>query len=292
VTQLEGGARCPWRQFLERILHLEPAPDPWGALPSASDPLLLGNAVHGALALVCASGAWPDAVPAELVLEAAREQTARAGIALPGFARALARSAAPYLEVARRLDASERAVLRGAETDETASVRDAAGAERELRYRADRVDEVGGELRRTDWKTGRARTVSEHRSALARGEQIQAHAYSQDGARARYVYLDPDLDDGKRVVDAGEIDPGRAAFDASAAVLLAGLDVGAFVPRLRRPDRDEETSACRHCEQRAACARGDSGARIRLGRWADAGASASAVERAALELWRLAGAEP
>jgi hypothetical protein len=29
-------------------------------------------------------------------------------------------------------------------------------------------------------------------AGLAQGELIQAHAYAQDGARARYVYLDPE----------------------------------------------------------------------------------------------------
>jgi hypothetical protein len=292
VTQLEGVARCPWQQFLQRMLHLEPVPDAWGALPAASDPRLLGSAVHASLALASASSAWPDSVPGELLLEAARREIASAGIALPGFAHALARSAAPYVEVARRLDASERAAVRGVETDEIARVRDAAGGERELRYRADRVDEVGGVLRRTDWKAGRAKSLKDHRNGLARGALIQAHVYTLDGARARYVYLHPDLDDAKRVIDADAIDPRRDAFDASTAALLSGLDAGAFVPRLRRPDRDEEGEACRWCELRAACLRGDSGARIRLGQWADAGAGGSAVERAALALWRLPEAEP
>jgi hypothetical protein len=287
VTQLESAARCPWRQFLERILHIEPAPDAWGALPAASDPRLLGNVVHAALALASAASAWPDSVPDELLHEAAREQTAREGIALPGFAHALARSAAPYVEVARRLDASERAALRGVEMDEIARIRDGMGVERELRYRADRVDEVSGALRRTDWKTGRAKSLQEHRNGLARGDLIQVHAYAQDGARARYVYLHPDIDDDKRVLDVDAIDPGRAAFDASAAALLSGLDAGAFVPRLRKPDRDEESSACRQCDHRPACLRGDSGTRIRLGRWAAAGADGSELERAALALWRL-----
>ena len=154
-------------------------------------------------------GEWPHSFARELLFEAAREQTAKEGIALPGFAHALARCAAPYVEVARRLDASEGAKLVSVETEGIARVRGESGALRELRYKADRIDEQGGELRRTDWKTGKAKSLQEHRSGLAQGALIQAHAYAQDGARARYVYLDPELEDGKRVIDA-ECDRSRA----------------------------------------------------------------------------------
>jgi len=85
--------------------------------------------------------------------------------------------------------------------------------------------------------------------------------------------------------------------------LFAAREVGAFPPRLRRPDRDEEGDACRSCEVRAACVRGDSGARLRLGAWAASfaqraegerrpadGAHDAELERAALVLWQLARA--
>jgi hypothetical protein len=88
-------------------------------------------------------------------------------------------------------------------------------------------------------------------------------------------------------------DPGdsaRTAFAASVGALFAARDVGAFPPRLRKPDRDEESDACRSCDVRAACVRGDSGARLRLGAWADAPRDGSDLERAALALWRLPGA--
>ena len=143
VTQLEGTARCPWQAFLSRILAIEPPPDARGALPGARDKRLLGNVVHGALALAAGTGEWPDSFARELLFEAAREQTASEGIALPGFAHALARCAAPYVEVARRLDASEGAKLVSVETDGIARVRGESGALRELRYKADRVDESG-----------------------------------------------------------------------------------------------------------------------------------------------------
>jgi hypothetical protein len=156
-----------------------------------------------------------------------------------------------------------------------------------VHFKADRVDEIGGVLRRTDWKAGSPKTLADHQRGLAQGALIQAHAYSQDGARARYVYLDPDHDEAKRAIDASAIDPGRDAFEKSVATLLAARDAGAFVPRLRRPDRDEETSACRFCDLRPACLRGDSGARLRIAAWAEAEPGDSALERAALAVWRL-----
>ncbi len=287
VTHLENAARCPWQAFLSRILSIEPVPDAHGELPRAQDRRLVGTVVHTALELACESAAWPAVAAPELLLEAARTQTERAGIALPGFAHALARCAEPYVEVARRLDASEGAALRSVEAAGVARIRDASGVERELCYVADRVDEIGGELRRTDWKTGKAKRPSDHRNGLARGELLQVHAYAQDGARARYVYLDPELDDRERVLDLEAIDTGRDAFAASVSALFAARDAGAFPPRLRRPDRDEEISACRFCELRPACLRGDSGARMRLAAWADQRGDGSDLERAALALWRL-----
>ena len=290
VTHLENTAACPWKSFLSRILGIETASDARGVLPGAGDKRLLGNVVHGALALAANTGEWPHSFARDLLLEAAREQTEREGIALPGFAHALARSAAPYVEVARRLDAGEDAKLVSVETVGVASVRDETGALREVHFKADRVDEIGGALRRTDWKAGSPKTLADHQRGLAQGALIQAHAYSQDGARARYVYLDPDHDEAKRVIDASAIDPGRDTFEKSVATLLAARDAGAFVPRLRRPDRDEETSACRFCDLRPACLRGDSGARLRIAAWADAargGSTGSDLERAALAVWRL-----
>jgi len=72
--------------------------------------------VHDALALAAETSEWPRAFAPELLLEAAREQTAKEGIALPGFAHALALCAGPYVEVARRLDATDAAKIVGVET--------------------------------------------------------------------------------------------------------------------------------------------------------------------------------
>jgi len=66
--------------------------------------------------------------------------------------------------------------------------------------------------------------------------------------------------------------------------LLAARDAGAFVPRLRKPDRDEEVGACRNCDLRPACLRGDSGARMRLAAWADAAPADPSRARGARDL--------
>ncbi len=287
VTHLEAAARCPWQAFLSRVLGIAPSPDARGALPASRDKRLLGNVVHGALALAAAAGDWPHSVAPEFLLEAAREQIAKEGVALAGFAQALARCAAPYVEVARRLDAAGSAKIVGIEQEGVVRVCDAAGVERELHFRADRVDELGGTVRRTDWKAGGPKSIPDHQKGLAQGTLVQIHAYAQDGSHARYVYLDPEHDDAKRVIDANAIDPGRTAFDAAVATLLAARDAGAFPPRLRRPDRDEEIGACRSCELRPACLRGDSGARMRIAAWAEGAGAGSELERAALAVWRL-----
>jgi hypothetical protein len=181
-----------------------------------------------------------------------------------------------------------------AEIDDVATVVDAAGTLRAIRFRADRIDEIDGVPRYTDWKTGKRKSELEHERGVANGTLIQAQLYASRGARARYVYLAPD-ETGERVIEADAGDSARAAFAASVGALFAARDAGAFPPRLRKPDRDEESDACRSCDVRVACVRGDSGARLRLGAWASseqrtAVGGESDLERAALALWQLPGA--
>lgn len=78
-------------------------------------------------------------------------------------------------------------------------------------------------------------------------------------------------------------------FRAATDTLLEAWDRGAFAPRLRRADRDEEPGTCRYCEVKEACHRGDSGARLRIGRWAEQAqpGALGPAERACLALWRL-----
>jgi hypothetical protein len=181
VTHAENLAACPWQLFLERLLRLEPTPDPLQALPG-TDALLLGNVVHAVLeematAAGLSSGAplaealaagrqaiavpWPQ--PAELdrrLLATARRVLAEEGIPLPGLARALAIQARSFLDRAGEIDwgGGERgggehgggehgagatlAVLAVEAVGEVA-VEDGGGRRRRLAFKADRVDRAG-----------------------------------------------------------------------------------------------------------------------------------------------------
>ena len=286
ITLLEALAKCPWRAFLGRLLRLEPVPDARAALPAGRDARLLGNVVHRALETVCdpdASRPWPASLETSALREAARRELRSAGVALPGYERALAARAHAYVEVARRLDEAQAAEIREVECDRSVELALPSGSRR-VRFRADRADASSvassgpGEerLRFTDWKTGKtpahqARAESraaEHHKRLRRGELLQAHAYAREG-EGRFVYLDPELEDEMRVLTAQVEGEQRQAFEASVDTLFLALDAGLFFPRLREPDRDEEPGTCRFCEWKQACARGDSGARARLQRWAE-----------------------
>src|SRR5262249_5925011 len=55
------------------------------------------------------------------------------------------------------------------------------------------------------------------------------------------------------------------AFDTAVRHALAAWDAGSFYPQLAQPGKPEkEGEACRSCDVREACLRGDSSARARL----------------------------
>jgi hypothetical protein len=320
ITLVEAMARCPWQAHLGRVLKLKPTVDAISALPHMTeDRLLLGNVVHGALERIVACGlpegapagldgpatrvAWPsDAQVEESLHDAAVAELAGAGVAIPGYAALLAGRARPYVEVARGLDFAAGAVpVVGVELHGEVVLRDAAGRDRALQFRADRVDRIDGHLRISDYKTGRvehaqadpAKREASLESAVAAGGALQAVAYAAAGLAAvgRYVYLKPDGPEVPRVV---EVESGSAPAQAAAAPLEVALDAyesGVFVPKLRRVDLDQESSACRTCEVKEACLRGDSSARGRLSRFLErVDAQGSRLERSAAALLALGGA--
>ncbi|HEY5658301.1 MAG TPA: PD-(D/E)XK nuclease family protein, partial [Myxococcota bacterium] len=329
VTTLEKLARCPWRTFVTQLLRIEPAPDALGDLPSASDALAIGTVVHATLeaiakrALDSADGAdaaledcagtaapWPPAEEVWSLLEAcAAQQMRESGTALSGHERVLALRALPYLEVARQwawAGGGAGALTLKAEYEGAVALTDATGTAREIRFKADRVDRVGGALRFTDYKTGKPLADQKRRESrdqrlaqlVARGHALQTVVYARAGgphATGRYLFLHPDLVDAQRVLDA-EADGALAEpFERAAQIVLAAWDAGSFPPRLREHDRDEEPPACRSCDVKQACLRGDSGARARLGRWMERlanDAPGGAAEACAARIWQLAGAEP
>ncbi|MCP4653804.1 MAG: hypothetical protein GY856_00145 [bacterium] len=295
ITTLENLAACPWQTFLRRLLRLRPMPDPLASLPSFRG-LLVGSLVHRVLERIASEGlaarrsdaavgvAWPDPPALEALLaEEAERVLQERGLGLKGLGRAAVEQARPYLEAARQQDwpsAAGPAVLRVEAIDALRLRDEGSGRERPIRFRADRVDVTGEDLRlHTDYKTGAPpRARKQLRKSLlewvAGGEWLQAAAYVHGagaGSQGRYLFLRPDLAPESRAICVSADDRElRSVFEDSLRVLLRAWDEGAFFPRLVEPDQDLEPPRCRSCEVAEACLRRDSGARARLRRWTEA----------------------
>lgn len=310
VTLLERLATCPWQVFLERILGVEPTPDPL-TLPGV-DPRLLGTMVHEVLDAVVRNAApapaeadgsldevrsrppfpapWPTADELEEMLHAAaRRVLADEGLHLPGFVRVLVEQSRPHLNVAREMDWRRGASLSvlGSEVWGELEIEDAGGRLRPVRFRADRADAAQGGVVLTDYKTGKPFT--EHKTEptrrrklleqVAAGRRLQAPAYALaagSGGRGRYLFLQPGVEPEHRNVPVTASDAEvLEAFAAAARTALAVWDEGAFFPRLLDPRGRETPPACRWCAVRQACLQGDSGAGLRLFEVLDRGDSPS-----------------
>ena len=304
VTRLEAIARCPWRAFLEKLLGLEPPPDALAALPELS-PLLLGNAVHGALeeiarragvasgeTLASALSGTPRDVPwpkpselAEIVAGAARGAAADEGILLPGFAELLAHRANALLERTRELDwkTGVRSGVLGVEVKCEIEVPVPRAAPLRLTARADRVDQAAGGPVLTDYKTGRpiseAKTETtrrEHlRGAIDDGTKLQVAAYAcatGGAATGRYLFVKPEVADALadvRLVH-GEAALEVAAFEGSVQRAIQSWRSGELTPRLIQDDAESEGAPCKFCEVSEACWKDDPGAKRRLAAWREA----------------------
>lgn len=344
VTAVEQLARCPWRAFLSQLLRVEPVADVHAALPSASDARSIGTVVHAVLEAIARralreaddpdvplaarashDAQWPsDAALDVMLARCADAETRERGISLPGHARVFALRARPYLDVARHCDWSgAEAVVPvvGVEVTSSVTIRDDAGAAREIRFKADRVDRVGAALRFTDYKTGkplaeqrRATSRAEAlRTKVARGDALQAVAYAlsegvcdalaprppaapeaakpSDHATGRYLYLRPDLADEVRVLEARATAELAEPFARAVRTALAAWDAGHLPPRLDLPADGGEPPACRYCDVKEACLRGDSGVRQRILRWLET--ELRAAERSpAARIFALAGEAP
>ena len=327
VTTAENVAACPWQAFLRRVVRLEPSPDPLVAVPGV-DSLTLGQTVHRALEAVLSAGrpelsrsiaeaaaapAFSVGRPAPPALDAAlREASSRVareqGLTMPGLERVLEERARPCLKAALSLlwpEGTDSVSVLGLEAPGTVIVEDAGGNAHELRFRADLVEETGAGIRLTDFKTGRplssAKTDGTRRAhllaAIRRGDALQAGAYARATvgrpSEGRYLYLKPDLKEFERVLAVSGDDPGlEPALSAAAAAILGAWHRGVLFPRLEEPDKPQEPRRCEYCEVRDACARGDSGVRRRLARWAaaprESRESLTESEAAFLDLWYLA----
>jgi len=293
---------------------------------------MIGNLVHGVLQALVAERLppdpctleeasarnpiqipWPEAGRLrELLDRRARDLLRDEGISTPGFERVLVDRARACLEVARRLDwpteGSDVGAL-AAEVDGAVALRDSSGADRELRFRADRVDRVSGVLRLIDYKTGKPITdakKSETRrrhllERVLRGSALQVPAYAMSGTRisdgsvvqGRYLFLGVEALDDARIAEVDSEDRDFSeAFERTARLAFEAWDRGSFVPRLVDSSRQMEPTACRVCAVKEACVRGDSGSRHRLEQWLESAGSerateSSDAERAALRLWDL-----
>ncbi len=324
VTTLEAVSACSWRAFLERILRLQPIPDPLEALP-AVEPLFIGNLVHRVLERIVKGQLrtpaetldqarertsrvlWPDEGElARMLDEEATTLVLKEGFAFPGFARLMAEVVGPYLTTAREVEWHETLALSSSATELFGSVEVAgpSGEPREIWLKADRVD-GGAELTLTDYKTGRP--ISDKKTEATRrkrfldsvraGQNLQAVAYALAGGEpadvGRYIYLRPEigieLQHRTAEVAAGDEDFAEA-FRTAVRAGLAAWDQGTFLPRLIEPAGDREFRFCASCRVAEACLRGDSGSRGRLREWIDSRAASPTVdphERALLGVWRL-----
>ncbi len=307
VTALEGLARCPWRHFLQRMLWIEPLPDPLETVPGI-EALYVGQVVHDVLEQIVRTGlagapqswdealdspgqilSWPEPSELEsLVLRKARAVVLQRNLGLPGLDRALARATSPHLQVARREDwpaGTSRAPIVAAEIEGRLPLPHPGSVPREILFRADRMDRSRGEgndgFTFTDYKTGRwspgkGSSASAGRrllNAVREGEWLQAAAYALAARtgddRGRYLFLNPLFDD-----DAGRVFSVSAGqerlidhFARAVSALVSVWDAGALFPRLLNWRGDKEPAFCSFCDVSDACIRGDSGARRRLRAW-------------------------
>ena len=234
---------------------------------------------------------WPDEnVLRQLVDKEAERLVRKEGIALAGYAEILAEIALPHLEVLRRFESESDdggARTLAAEIEGRYELTDTDGRPHPISFRADRVDLHGEQIVVTDYKTGRAdnkkyltskqqATREKHLiAALREGNLLQAPLYAlattSDDGKGRFLFLDPDFEpaDDRRELAVGSDDRKVIeTFEQTARTAVAAWDHGAFFPRLQRPDKDNEPTACEYCQFAEACLRGDSGAKGRLAAWA------------------------
>ncbi|MEM7480224.1 MAG: PD-(D/E)XK nuclease family protein [Acidobacteriota bacterium] len=313
VTTLEGLASCPWQVFLEKLLRLEPTPDPLQSLPEI-DALILGNVIHRVLEGIVRQQVgedgpgdggmvipWPDDDELRTILRRQAERLVEEdGVALKGMAKALAARAWPYLETAQKAAWTPPPRVLAAEEVDDIRLPAVDGEGIRVRFKADRVEPVapaeGSSRMLTDYKTGRAistgkmdKTRRKHfLQQIVAGRRLQAVAYALASGTGRYLFLKPDLEHREFRVEAadGEV---VAAFGAAARTAFGAWDAGSFFPRVVDPSGRKEPILCSFCAVAEACLRGDSGSRLRLHRWAeDLRQPEEGEETALLKAWDLA----
>ena len=244
--------------------------------------------LENALRIEATAVPWPSGKESDAIIRDAARRTIRdAGIGLFEMEKVLELNMRPVIERAKQLDwddpGSPVNVL-AAEVLGKIEMMDPEGRGREIFFKADRVDRMNaekGEIRFTDYKTGKPicelKTEKNRREHLLkgieRGERLQAAAYVLGAgpgtpASGRYLFLKPNAPD-YATTFAVSTDDGDMidAFHEAVRAVLGAWDWGCFFPRIVKNDLKNEPDRCRRCEVAEACIRGDSGHRTRLTRW-------------------------
>lgn len=227
------------------------------------------------------------------------------GITWEGFAEVLAQVALPCLDQARALLWEDPSVSGpvAVEMEGSLSV-DSGATKRTLHFKVDRVDNPGGQLFLSDYKTGRRgvsnaktrKTRDKHLVAeIRKGRLLQAAAYAHaaggSGDLGQYVLVHPGYsgpEEARIVRVTADNREAQDAFEGAVDTILSAWFSGCFFPRLIEPDVDKEPRACNYCGVAEACLRGDSGARGRLRDWSAGRPPETAPEKAFLDAWLLA----
>ncbi len=319
VTHAEGIGTCPWRAFVQRRLGVLPMPDPLLGLPGIDGPMV-GQVVHGVLETVVADAVgnlgglaelvsrdpvsvrWPDAGSLnDLVNREAHRVATAEGLASMGMAPLLAARARQFLEIERRLEWNTGALpsVLGSEVEGRTSIPDVG---HQLRFRADRVDNVDGVTVLVDYKAAKPAVEASTepsrstniRTLIARGRLLQAAAYSRadgvpDGV-GKYLYLKP-KDDWKDEIREIAIDGDNAddmeVFETAIRTIVQGRSVGIAFPRVEEAD-GRAAKHCSYCAVAEACRRDDSAFRRDLVRFMNGDEnSGDRVVECARSLWWL-----
>lgn len=274
VSALENTSGCPWQAFLRRGMRLGRIEDPLAFVPELS-PQIVGIAVHRVLEKLARPGAratWPSRQEVQREAEEAALHVIREEQLAPlGLRHWLVEKMQPYLEAAGDHYRTCTREIVGSELKGELAI---PGRARRVSFRADRVErDEQGELW-IDFKTGKplTNTKNDHAEkqlkALRAGTHLQAAVYAAaKDARGRYHYLAPAAPEHARVFEYTPDAAIREALEATLERLDAVWVEGGFVPRLAQADKEAEPTACKYCEVRLACLRGDSGAKLRLQAW-------------------------
>ena len=297
VTSLEQMSRCGWQTALQKLLRLEPTPDPLDQFPELT-PLVVGNVVHAALEEVLGEGdrkdldlaaaiargpvrrSWPaDEALRESARRCAKEALEKEGLTFVGLLQVLADRVFQHLVRTRDLLDRPAMDVLGVEVEGRLAVDDGA-TPHALAFRADLVESIDGVIRLTDFKTGAYRgslAVGEETrdKAFARdvgsGNMLQAVAYAlavdEPGTVGRYLFVRPNVPEQVAARDfvLGS-EQGEAVSDAfSQAVRTLGRawDAGIFLPKLSEFGGTATPQACEYCDVKEACLQGDTGSRRR-----------------------------